>query len=360
MRILIVLAEPFFPQQGGGSQTSALELLGAFEDKGLHVALASGLKRKSAFGLRSLGRMTVRRRRFEKGTYRAHRVYRVPSIHHNIPFVIDDFKSDVVLVQAMASMPVAHTISALGVPMVVYWRDAEKHRMCGTPVGLNARYIANSQFTASFYKQHFGVSSTVIPPLIRRERYIALQPTRESVVFIGTVPEKGLNVAIGVARACPDIPFEFVESWIMPHRRRHAVKSILASLPNVRFVPHQSDMLPIYSRARLLLAPSQWEEAWGRVASEAHINGIPVIGSNIGGLPEAIGPGGILVDPKASPSEWAEHIQGLWHDKVSYQRLSDDAAAYSKRLELDPSWALQRIDKELKEAMALNYTGSAW
>ena len=357
MRVLIVLAEPFFPQQGGGSQTSALELLGAFEDKGLHVALASGLKRKSAFGLRSLGRMTVSRRPYAKGTYRSHRVYRVPSIHDNISFVVDDFKPDVVLVQAMASMPVAHTISALGVPMVIYWRDAEKNRMCGTPVGLNARYIANSQFTASFYKQHFSVSSTVIPPLIRRERYIAPNPTRQSVVFIGTVPEKGLDVAFGIAKACPDIPFEFVESWIMPHGRRRAIKSCLASLPNVRFVPHQTDMRPIYGRARLLLAPSQWEEAWGRVASEAHINGVPVIGSNIGGLPEAIGPGGILVEPKAPPSEWAEHVQTLWQDTASYRRLSADAAAYSRRPELDPSWALQRIDTELREAMALNYPG---
>ena len=47
---------------------------------------------------------------------------------------------------------------------------------------------------------------------------------------------------------------------------------------------------------KILLAPSKWEEAWGRVASEAHCSGIPVVGSRRGGLPEAIGEGGIVLD----------------------------------------------------------------
>jgi Glycosyl transferases group 1 len=44
----------------------------------------------------------------------------------------------------------------------------------------------------------------------------------------------------------------------------------------------------IYSSTSLLLMPSQWEEAFGRVALEACANGIPVVVSKIEGIPEAV------------------------------------------------------------------------
>ncbi len=350
MRILIVLAEPFFPQQTGGAQTTTLEMLSAFTRAGDEVAVAATLKRKSIRGFIATGRMLVFGRTFMADRFQSHRVFRVADIHRNIRDVIDEFKPDVALVQAMSAMPVAHAITALGLPMVVYWHDAERKRMNGTPAGLVARYIANSNFTAGFYAKHFGIASAVVPPLIQRERYAVADRNRQSVVFIGMVPEKGLDVAIGVARACPDIPFEFIESWMLSSRQKSALKTRLGALPNVSFVPHQSNMRAVYGRARILLAPSQWQEAWGRIASEAHINGIPVVGSRIGGLREAIGPGGVLVDPGAPVSEWADAVRHLWHDHAAYQALALVAEDYSRRIELDPDWALGCIKAELQAA----------
>ncbi len=350
MRILIVLAEPYLPQQTGGAQTTTLELLSAFTQNGDDVAVAATLKRKSMLGVRATAQMLLRRRSFLVDRFQSHRVFRVPDIHRNIAAVVAAFKPDVALVQAMSAMPVAHAITALGLPMVVYWHDAERRRMNGSPNGLVARYIANSNFTAAFYAEHFGVVSAVVPPLILRERYRALPRKPQSVVFIGTVPEKGLELAIGVAEACPDIPFEFIESWTLPPARKAALRSRLARMPNVSFVPHQSNMLAVYGRARILLAPSQWQEAWGRIASEAHINGIPVVGSRIGGLREAIGPGGILVEPTAPVSEWADAVRMLWNDEAAYSNLSAVAEDYSRRPELDPGQAVQRIRTELQAA----------
>ena len=56
----------------------------------------------------------------------------------------------------------------------------------------------------------------------------------------------------------------------------------------------------IYATTKVLLAPSLWYESWGRVATEATMNGIPVLGSKSGGLPEAIGEGGITLDAPES------------------------------------------------------------
>jgi glycosyltransferase involved in cell wall biosynthesis len=351
MRVLIALSEPFLPQQAGGVQTSSLELQAAFRREGLDVAVASALKRKSVMGARVLAQMRLQRRDFDVGMFRGAPTYRVADIHRHIGQVVDDFRPDAVLVQAMTAMPMAHRISASGVPLAVYWRDAELHRMNGTPVGLNARYLANSRFTAGFYRERFGIESVVVPPLIDRARYLAKEHARRSVVFVGTVPEKGFDVATAVARLCPEIPFTFVESWILPHRRRRAVKATLRRLPNVRFVPHLSSMIGIYAEARILLAPSQWEEGYGRVASEAHMNGVPVIGSRIGGLTEAIGPGGICLDPGAPATEWADCLRALWSSDAAYARLSRAAEEHSWREELDPDWAIRRIIGVLEEAV---------
>ena len=350
MRALIAMAEPFLPQQGGGAQTSSLELLSAFRREGLDVAVASMLKRKSMIGLRSMPSMWLRGSDFVRTHFRGFPTYRVADIQDHCSQVLDDFRPDTVLLQAMGAMPIAHRINAARVPMAIYWRDAQLSQMNGAPHGLQAEYLANSRFIADFYQTRFGIRSAVVPPLIDRARYVAKDHARRSVVFVGTVPEKGFEVAMAIARLCPGIPFTFVESWILPRKRRLAVKALLREIPNARFVAHRRSMLGIYGEARILLAPSQWQEGYGRVASEAHMNAIPVIGSRIGGLTEAIGPGGICLDPRAPAAEWADCLRTLWHDSRSYARLSSAAEEYSWREELDPRWAIRRIIGVMEEA----------
>jgi len=71
----------------------------------------------------------------------------------------------------------------------------------------------------------------------------------------------------------------------------------------------------------------------GLVAMEAMLNGIPVLSSNRGGLPETIGDGGLLFDiparytpetreiPTAEEVEpWVETIIRLWDDAAEYER----------------------------------------
>ena len=65
-------------------------------------------------------------------------------------------------------------------------------------------------------------------------------------------------------------------------------------------VPARYDVKPIYARTAVLIAPSLGFESWGRVASEAIMNGIPVLSSDSGGLPEAVGTAGITLE---APSE---------------------------------------------------------
>lgn len=352
MRVLIALGEQYFPQQGGGSQGNARELAIELQRRGIYTAISCKLRRKTTFGAFSSLRMALARRPYDDADYDGTRVIRLPRPSAQIDFALEAVKADVVLLHGMSAMPMAHRLSDIGVPLVVYWHDVEIARMEGNPIGLKARYLANSNFTASFYESHFHIQSVVAPPLIVKERYDARSQSREAVVFIGSGPEKGLDVALSVAALAPSIPFMFVESWLLNKADRSELIRRVRALPNAQFIPHQSDMLPIYQKARVVLAPSQWQEAWGRIASEAHINGIPVLASKIGGLPEAVGPGGILLDPHAPAEKWALTLQRLWNDQETYRHLSSAALHYSGRRQLQVTTILDQIVATLNGAIS--------
>ena len=352
MRVLILLGEYFLPQASGGSQTTALQVAERLAQRGHTVAIAARLKRKSAVGITASARMVTRRRSFDESVYGGQTVFRFPRSGDSIGGVLAAYRPDVVLVHAMEALDLAASVNAHGLPLVVYWHDVEIDRLRRSPVELNARYIANSQFTASFYQTRFGIESTVVPPLVIRNRYEGKAQAGDSILFFGPVPDKGRDLAIAIATLCPEIPFRFVESWAMSRAEKHSLLHRVRHLSNVTFIPRQTDVAPLYSQARIVLVPSQWQEAWGRVASEAHINGKPVVASRVGGLPEATGPGGILVDPSAPATDWAIQLQRLWGDRALYERTSSAARAYSLRSEMDPEWAIGRIEATLASAIA--------
>jgi glycosyltransferase involved in cell wall biosynthesis len=128
----------------------------------------------------------------------------------------------------------------------------------------------------------------------------------------------------------------------------------IAPLRNVELAPRARDMRAVYGRARIVLAPSQWREAFGRVAAEAHVSGVPVIASDIGGLPEAVGPGGRLVAPDAGVEVWAAALRGLWYDRDAYADAAAGARRHAARPELDPARQLAT----LREIFAAAQTGA--
>jgi len=63
-------------------------------------------------------------------------------------------------------------------------------------------------------------------------------------------------------------------------------------LQNLWWVQRQRDMKQVYRRTALLLVPSLWFEAAGRVIVEAQLSGIPVLATDSGGIPEQLNGGG--------------------------------------------------------------------
>ncbi|MDE2029984.1 MAG: glycosyltransferase, partial [Alphaproteobacteria bacterium] len=167
------------------------------------------------------------------------------------------------------------------------------------------------------------------------------------------------DIAIEVARLCPDIPFSFVEAWPLADDDRAELARRLAELPNVTLLLPQKDMRSVYGACKILLAPSVWNEAYGRVATEAQVSGIPVVASNRGGLPEAVGPGGAILDPESPVEIWAEAVRKLWRDEDAYAALSCAARAHAERIEGSLSYKIDRWERLLADACRGRYAISS-
>lgn len=351
MRILLTIGSAYLPQRSGGAQSSTNQLVQGLTAKGHTVAVMSRLAGGGWTEISSRIKRRLAGTRFSHDTLPGHPVYRAWDLTDTSE-VVRKFRPDVAVVQNGSTIPIAKDLEAHGIPLLLYFRNVEFEELQGSPTELQrALFIANSEFTAKRHEEAFGINCVVIPPLVNAEHY-RTSSTRANVTFINPYPVKGLDIALAIAAQCADIPFVFVESWGINAERRAALDKQLSTLPNVTLQPRTSDMKTVFGKTRILLAPSLWEEAWGRVATEAHCSGIPVVGSRQGGLPESIGPGGITLDIEAPISEWVAAVRLLWDDPAEYDRLSAAALEFSQRPGMQLEHQIAQLVQVLEEARA--------
>jgi glycosyltransferase involved in cell wall biosynthesis len=211
--------------------------------------------------------------------------------------------------------------------------------------------IFPSHHARQFYRDRVGLDGTVIPDPIRLDRTIVADPDPRYVTFINPQPEKGTTVfariALELGRRRPDIPLLVVEG--------RGTSDGLAGLPvdlsgltNLNRMANTPDPRDFYRLSRAILLPSLWRESLGRVAIEAMANGIPVLASDRGALPETMGEAGFVFTIPGrytaantaipSPSEvapWVATIERLWDDPPFEARHRALARAEARRWDLD-------------------------
>jgi glycosyltransferase involved in cell wall biosynthesis len=137
----------------------------------------------------------------------------------------------------------------------------------------------------------------------------------EYAAYVGRLsPEKGLDVLIDAAKE-NGVPVRIAGSGSRPFR---------ATPETVRFVgPVSREALPeFYQRARFVVVPSIWFEVFGLVVVEAMFQSVPVIASNIGGLPELVEHehNGLLVPP-GYVKGLADAMRRLWAEPELCRRM---------------------------------------
>lgn len=133
---------------------------------------------------------------------------------------------------------------------------------------------------------------------------------KEYVLYFGRFSkEKGVHALIEVCKELPDIPFIFAGAGPL-EKELEGVKNI----HNAGFL-HGEELEKLIREARFSVVPSEWYENCPFSVMESQMCGTPVLGADIGGIPELIRDGetGELF-PSGNMKELKRSIQKLWND----------------------------------------------
>ena len=132
---------------------------------------------------------------------------------------------------------------------------------------------------------------------------------KKEVLFVGRlVSEKGIDLYVDVleniANKFPDWQFDLIGSFRLGDDKNEGsfVGDIIKKFKNIsnqtRFhgFKNQDFVQKKMKNASIIVIPSVWEEPYGLVAAEAMSNGIAIIASDVGGIPEIIKESGILIN----------------------------------------------------------------
>ena len=361
VKILFTSSISYLPQIYGGLNTNTHELALELIQRGHHISVLTRISYGNAFGARAALAMQLMNKRCVCDTTLGYPVYRARE-----PWtVIDDLPCpDVAIMQDGHMLLFAKAFADRNIPTVSYFHglDFEDWTIGNRPATASdlpsIEYVANSQFTAQRFRNRYELSAEVIPPVFRPERYRVKRDGR-NVTFVNPVAEKGVEIALKLAEACPEIPFTFVKGWPLSVRDNLKLWARIRRLKNIELRERLDDMRIIYGKCRVLIAPSQWgRETWGRVASEAQVSGIPVIGSDIGGLPEAVGPGGIVIEVNEPIDAWVNALKRLWHDATYYNEMSCAAFSHSSRPQIKIDAQIAALEMSLQRAINGNVSAN--
>ena len=135
---------------------------------------------------------------------------------------------------------------------------------------------------------------------------------KEYVLYFGRFSkEKGIDTLMQVASETPDIPYIFAGTG--------PLEDTIKEIPNITNVGFKKgkELETLIREARFTVYPSQWYENCPFSVMESQMYGTPVLGANIGGIPELIqvGKTGELFE-SGNAAELKEKILKLWNDRA--------------------------------------------
>jgi glycosyltransferase involved in cell wall biosynthesis len=200
--------------------------------------------------------------------------------------------------------------------------------------------ITTSAWTRRRLAAMYGVDAVVAEPGVDAAELAPVRAAGDALLCVAAViPAKGHDVLLDALASVPEASCTCVGSLdrdpaFAETMRRRAPERVRFTGPLVG-----PELDGAYAAADLLALPSR-AETYGMVVTEALARGVPVLATDVGGVSEALGQGGLLVPP-GDPTALAAALRRWLTDPALRERLR--RAARERRATLR-GWAATAAD----------------
>jgi glycosyltransferase involved in cell wall biosynthesis len=405
LRILLASNASYLPPRGGSTRSN-LAFLGILAEHGHRVRVVSAAAETHTDVQRSRLQRELAEQRLDSafarrlehesvatGFFRGIEIVSIRDFMRHTDMLaaqIQEFAPDWLLV---SSEDVSHTLlreaarSAPGrlvylahTPQFFPFGEASWHRdpAAAEAVRQAAAVIVISHAMAEYVARHLGREAILVHPPIYEEPTTASgggeEPSTDightidsvsrssgAIAMINPCAVKGISIFFALADLLPAERFAILPGWGTSAQDL----AQLRSRRNITVWPRVRRIEDFFSHVRVLLVPSLWLEGFGLVVMEAMLDGLPVIASDSGGLPEAKAGTDFVIPvrliqsyepvfddcnmprpllPPQDVGPWLEALRALLGDSCVYreQRSAHRAAAASFVRQID-RFELERV-----------------
>lgn len=152
--------------------------------------------------------------------------------------------------------------------------------------------LCTSKVILKKFEQETGIKPSFFPNIFSPEDVIAKKDDskKEYITLVNHHPIKGIQVFNEIAKKMPEKKFLVVETW-------PDVPDYIPPTPNIVFSKFIKNVKELYSKTKIILMPSLYEEGPSRLMIESMLNHIPVIAHKIGSLTEVGDDFALFIDP---------------------------------------------------------------
>jgi len=306
MRILLAQNSLYYPSHGGGDKSNRLLMealaarghacqavarIGAFgeqEHERYEAELrARGVRaRLAAGGIVAFERAGVEIDVVTNASLRGHFAHRVKTFRPEAILTSTDDPAQLLLEVALRAENARVFYLARATLAVPFGPDCAFPSAAKTErIGAADRVVGVSQYVADYFRRYARIEAVHVPiSLLEPGEWPELGSfENEFVTLVNPCAVKGISIFLALAAAFPEAAFAAVPTWGANPQDRAA----LGRHPNVRVLEPVDDIDVLLRRTKVLVVPSLWAEARSRIVLEAMLRGVPVMASNVGGIPEA-------------------------------------------------------------------------